>query len=77
MGTALPSQAKVRITIRKFVEGERGDAEAGFGAVEVGDDGVGQEFGVAGAEFNVFEHELHDRGQTLRHFVAVRRHGRR
>ena len=36
----------------------------GFGAVEVGDDGVCEEFGVARAELDVLEHELHDRGQA-------------
>ena len=56
------------------------DAEAGFGAVEIGDNGVGQKFRVAGAELDVFEDEFDDLGQGIRDLVAelrLRTHGSR
>ena len=78
-GVKSPGETQVRVAVRELVEGEGGDAEAGFGAVEVGDDGVGEEFGVAGAEFDGFEDELHDTGRprATSSRSSGRRHGSR
>ena len=48
---------------------ERGNAKASFRTVEVGDYGIGQEFGVAGPEFDVLEDEFNDRRQALSDLV--------
>ena len=40
LGNVLPGQIQVRVAGGEFVQGECGDAEAGFGAIEIGDHGV-------------------------------------
>lgn len=66
----LPRKVKTRVPRGEFVEGERCHAQSGFGAVEVGYYGVGEEFGVTWAQFHGFEDELDDHRQSARDLVA-------
>ena len=66
----LPGQSQTWIPRRKLVKRERRHAEAGLRAIEVGDDGIGEEFGVTWAEFDLLEDEFHDDREAMGHFLT-------
>ena len=66
----LPGKPQIWVALRELFQRERRNPQARFTAVEVGDDGVGQEFGVARAKLDFLEDELHDCWQTVCDFLA-------